>query len=232
MRDSKGLHDGHRDRVREKFISKGLSSFRDHEVLELLLFYAVPRKDTNEIAHRLINQFGSISGVMDAPLDVLTGLGLSRNAAVYLKLFPEICSLYYQDKYNSKDDRIITEDNIGDYVLHFFIGADSEKVALILLNSQGKRLYGSIISEGSVSSSDVDIRKIATLAMKYHASGAIIAHNHPSGVAIPSNEDIQVTIALKRALKTVGVNLLDHIIVAEMDYLSMAGTEEFENVFF
>ena len=232
MGEKRGLHEGHRDRVREKFISKGLSSFRDHEVLELMLFYAVPRKDTNEIAHRLINQFGSLSGVMDAPLDVLVSFGLSQNAAVYIKLIPEICSLYYQDKYNSKDDRMITEDNIGDYVLHFFIGADSEKVALILLNSQGKRLYGGIISEGSVSASEVDIRKIATIAMKYHASGAIIAHNHPSGVAIPSHDDIQVTIALKKALKTVGVNLLDHIIVAEMDYLSMAATEAFEDIFF
>ena len=99
MAEEKGLHDGHRKRVKERFISEGLDKFQDHQILELLLFYAVPRKDTNELAHTLLNKFRSLSGVMDAPIEVLQENGLSENAAVLIKLIPSVCSAYLKDTY-------------------------------------------------------------------------------------------------------------------------------------
>lgn len=231
MEKSKGLHDGHRDRVRDRFLEDGLNKFRDHEALELMLFYAVPRKDTNELAHHLLNRCNSFSGVLDAPLETLEDCGLSRNAAVFLKLMPEICSRYYQDKYKSENNGAITEENIGEQILHYFIGSDEEQVVLLLLDSKGKPRFCDIISKGTISASEVSVRKILNLAVKYTASGAVIAHNHPSGIALPSHSDVKVTISIQQALKAVGVVLLDHIIVADMDYTCMSQMDEYMAIF-
>ncbi len=230
MAEKKGLHDGHRDRVREKFLEDGLGKFRDHEALELMLFYAIPRKDTNEIAHKLINRFGSFSGVLDAEVDALTECGISKNAAVFLKLFPSVCARYYKDRYkndHSQDD----DTGIGETIAHYFIGANEEQVVLMLLDPKGRQLYCDIISKGTLTASDVNIKKILQLAVKYKASGAVLAHNHPSGIPLPSDSDVKATIALKNSLRSIGVVLFDHIIVAEMEYVSMADMDEYYELF-
>ena len=103
MAENKSVHDGHRDRVRERFLNDGLDGFRDHQVMELLLFYGIPRKDTNEIAHKLMERFGSFSGVFDASFESLIECGLSRSCASFIKLIPAVCSRYYVDKYNSNE---------------------------------------------------------------------------------------------------------------------------------
>lgn len=231
MGETKGLHDGHRDRVRDRFLTEGLDKFRDHQALELMLFYAVPRKDTNELAHLLLNRFKTFSGVLDAPVELLTECGLSKSAAVYIKLLPEICSRYFKDKYKNDSSNIITEENIGDHILHYFIGADEEQVVLMLLDPKGKLRYCDIISTGSISASEINIRKILNLAVKYNASGAVIAHNHPSGIPLPSQSDVKVTISIKQSLKAVGVVLLDHIIVSDMDYTCMSQMEDYMDIF-
>ncbi len=230
MSTEKGLHDGHRDRVRERFLTDGLDHFNDHQTLELLLFYAVPRRDTNELAHRLINTCGSLSAVLDAPIEILTANGLSQNAAVLLKMIPQLSEKYTIDKYYN-DDKIITHHNIGERVLPHFIAANEEQVLLLLLDAKSKEQYCGIISKGSVSASEIYTRKIIQLAMKYHSSGVILAHNHPSGVALPSGNDIKATVNLKNALSTVGVRLLDHLIVADMDFLSLANAEDYMEIF-
>lgn len=230
MAENKGLHDGHRDRVREKFLEDGLDKFRDHEVLELMLFYAIPRKDTNEIAHKLINRFGSFSSVLDADFDSITECGISKNAAVFLKLFPSVCARYYKDRYendHSKDD----PPGIGEAIMHYFIGVNEEQVVLMLLDPKGREVYCDVISKGTISASEVNIKKILQLAVKYKASGAVIAHNHPSGIPLPSDSDVKVTIALKNSLRSIGVILYDHIIVAEMEYVSMSDMEEYYELF-
>lgn len=232
MSQVKGLHDGHRDRVRERFLLEGLDKFRDHQALELLLFYAIPRKDTNDTSHILLNRFGSLSGVLDAPIDALVDAGLSKNAAVLLKMMPEFCSRYYKDKYQQNGSNTINSDNIGEAILQYFIGADEEQVLLVLLDPKGKRLFCDIISKGSISASEVNIKKILQYAVKYKASGAVIAHNHPSGIALPSKTDISVTISLRDSLSAIGVTLLDHIIVADMEFTCMSELEEFEEIFF
>lgn len=219
MPDDKGLHSGHRNRMREKFIHTSLDGFETHEALELLLYYAIPRKDTNPIAHRLLDNFGSLSAVFDAPLDSLKQSGLSENAAVFIKLIPNICRLYLDDK-NSKD-KVVDASNIGDRLVHKFIGRDYETVYLLLLDAKCKELYCGIINKGSVNSTDLYVRSVIEKVMMYNAVYAVIAHNHPSGLALPSMADINTTISLAKSLRLVGTRLLDHIVVADEDYVSM-----------
>ncbi len=231
MAAEKGLHDGHRNRVRERFLEEGLEKFRDHQALELLLFYAVPRKDTNELAHKLLNRFGNLSQVLDAPVDSLESSGLSHSAAVLLKLVPELCGRYYQEKYDSNDPVDVSDDSLGRIIIPYFISAQEERVLLMLLDSRGGRLYCDIISKGSISASDVNVRKILQLAVKYNARAAVIAHNHPSGIALPSGSDIKITKMIKQSLAAVGVVLMDHIIVAGKGYSSMAELDECCDIF-
>lgn len=233
MAENKSVHDGHRDRVRERFLNDGLDGFRDHQVMELLLFYGIPRKDTNEIAHKLMERFGSFSGVFDASFESLIECGLSRSCASFIKLIPAVCSRYYVDKYNSNEkSNQINSENIGDCVLPYFIGKDDEQVLLLLVDPKGCRLFCDIISTGSFSTSEVNIRKIMQLCVKHKAYGAVLAHNHPSGVALPSNQDIIVTKKLKSSLQSIDVRLLDHLIIADMDFCPMSELENCEDIFY
>lgn len=213
-------HNGHRDRLRKKFLDNSFDSLEIHEVLELMLYYAIPRKDTNPIAHRLIDSFGSISAVFDAPIDKLKEQGISENCAIYLKLMPQICRIYMEDKHNNAD-KIIDIDNIGEKLKHKFVGRDYEAVVLLLLDSKHKEVFCGVISKGSVSACEVYVRKIIELAVQYNAKFAVLSHNHPSGLALPSNADIATTKKVYQALRLIDVVLIDHIIVADDDYVSL-----------
>lgn len=221
MASGNGEHSGHRDRMRKKFIQFGFDGLEQHEALELLLFYAVPRKDTNPLAHKLIEEFGSFSAVLDAPIDLLEESGLSHNAAVYLKLFPEACRLYTEDKHNS-EGRIVSSENVGAMLMNMFIGRNYETVILILTDAKFKRIFCGVISKGSVNACEIFMRKIVELAVMYNASYAIISHNHPSGLALPSGCDLSSTEKIHHSLQLVNTTLLDHIIVADNDYISLA----------
>lgn len=214
-------HSGHRNRLRKKFLTNGLDGFEDHEALELLLFYAIPRKDTNPIAHRLLDDFGSVSAVLDAPIDRLVNSGLSKNAAIYIKLLPEISRIYLDDKHNN-NRKIINEDNLGDIILPKFIGRDYESVVLLLLDAKYKEVFCGVISKGSVNACEIYIRKIIELAVLYNAKFSVLAHNHPSGIALPSSKDLETTKQVSQALNLIEVSLIDHIIVADNDYVSLA----------
>ena len=213
-------HSGHRDRLRKKFLDNGFDGMEHHEVLELMLYYGIPRKDTNPIAHSLLDSFGSISAVFDAPIDKLKEAGVSQNCAVYLKLIPQICRMYMDDKHNNKD-KIIDMDNIGDKIKHKFVGRDYEAVVLLLLDSKYKEVFCGVVSKGSVSACEIYIRKIIELAVMYNSKFAVLSHNHPSGLALPSNDDILTTERVYKALRLIDVALIDHIIVADDDYVSL-----------
>lgn len=230
MPDSNQTHKGHRDRMRKRFLMGELDGFEMHEALELLLYYAVPRKDTNPIAHRLLDRFGSLSAVFDAPVDALTETGLSQNAAVMIKLIPGICRLYLDDKHNNQN-KVINEKNMGDLLLQKFIGREYEAVVLMLLDAKYKELFCGVISKGSVSSCELYIRKIVQMALSNNARYAVLAHNHPSGVALPSNDDLNATQDVAGALALVNVTLLDHVVVADNDYVSMAQSGILKEVF-
>lgn len=215
----KPIHTGHRQRMRAKFLQSGLDGFEIHESLELLLYYAVPRKDTNPLAHKIIDNFGSLSAALDAPIDALRECGLSENAAILLKLIPQISRLYLDDKRD--DSKAVRLETIGDRLLHKFVGRDYEAVVLLLMDAKHKEVFCGVISKGSVNSCDLYIRKIIENIMIYNASYAVLAHNHPSGLALPSLADIESTKSVSSALSLVGVQLLDHIVVADDDYVSM-----------
>ncbi len=231
MPEEKQIHSGHRDRVRIKFIESGLDGFEPHEALELLLYYCIPRKDTNPIAHKLLDSFGSLSAVLDAPLDALKECGLSENAATLLKLVPQMSRLYLDDRHSNS--KVVDLDDLGGRLLHKFVGRDYEAVVLMLLDVKYKEVFCGVISKGSVNSCDLYIRKIIENAMIYNASYAVLSHNHPSGLALPSMADLESTRTVSQALSLVGVKLLDHVVVADGDYVSMRQsgicTEAFKN---
>ena len=232
MSETKGLHDGHRDRLRKRFISDGLDKFYDHQIVELLLFYGIPRKDTNDIAHKLLNRFGSFSAMFDAPLDSLQECGISYNTAVLLKLIPALCSRYYQDKYQQKVKLTDDNEDIEEFIKPYFIGQNEEQVLLLLLDAKGKCLFCDIINKGTTSASNVNIKKILQLSVQHKATGVIIAHNHPSGSNMPSKDDIEMTKKLAKSLRTVGALLLDHYIIADMNCRSLSSMDEYLDIFF
>ncbi len=194
--------------------------FEDHQIIEMLLFYVYPRSDTNPLAHRLLNKFGSIAAILDSPVDVLIKAGLTKNAATFLVMLPDISRIYLDDR-NNNESKIIDFSNIGDYFVSKFIGRNEEVLILLLADAKGKELYCGVVSKGGIRSSEAPIRKIIDLAIRYNAATAVIAHNHPSGVALPSRSDLEATKDVYNALDLVGVLLVDHIIVSDDDFVSL-----------
>lgn len=216
-----GLHDGHRQRLIQRFLEEDLDNFEPHNVLELLLFYAIPRKDTNELAHVLMDTFGSLKGVFDAPYEELIKVpGIGPNTAALLKLVPSLTRTYY-----SSDARSIildTSEKSGEYFLPYYIGQTEEVVRLACLDAGGKVISNQILHRGSANAAEVNIRKIVNIALRNNAMGVILAHNHPGGLPLPSEEDVATTKSIREALIPMGILLMDHIIVAGQDYVSMA----------
>lgn len=213
-------HAGHRARVRKRYLLEGLDSFEDHEILEFVLFYCYPQKDTNEMAHKLLNTFGSLSAVLEAPVDSLKEAGICENAAILLRMIPDLSRAYLDDRNNSKS-KIISYDDLGNYFVNKFVGRKDENLILLLMDTKGKELFCGVVSKGSATGSDVPLRKIVDLSMRYNASNAVVAHNHPSGIALPSKADIRATDAMVNTLSVIGVNLIDHFIIADNEYVSL-----------
>lgn len=226
----KNVHEGHRERMRNKYVNKGIEVFEQHEILEMLLFYAIPRKNTNDIAHRLLEACGSLSAVFDAPIDILMQQGLSYNAAVLLHMIPDLSRAYQSDKFDN-EEKIITDENIGKKMVHLFAGKNEERVYAFFLDAKGKEKYSGIISKGDASSAPLFSKDIVSIAARCKAVTVIIAHNHPSGVAFPSRADLEATADIADALDTIGIHLADHIIVADRDYISLSSTPPFSRMF-
>lgn len=216
-------HSGHRSRMRERFLHTHFDGFEEHQILEMILYYVYPRTDTNPLAHRLLDTFGSISAIFDAPVNSLIEAGLTKNAATFLVMIPDISRIYLNDRNNNKS-KIVDFSALGDYFVTKFIGRDEEVMILLLADAKGKEIYSGVVSKGSIHASEAPIRKIVDLAMRYNAATAVIAHNHPSGVALPSKADIDATSAIAKALNLIGVMLVDHIIVSDDDFVSLRDT--------
>lgn len=217
-------HDGHRKRLKARFIKSGLDDFEPHNVLELLLFYSVPRKDTNPLAHRLINRFGSLSGVFDAkPEELMKVDGITENTAVLISMVPQVARKYLEDKAEAKNV-IGSFFDIGTYLMPKFVGRTVETVMLASLDNKNKIVSCSIVAEGESDRANLSKRKIMEEAMRVDATRVILAHNHPRGFAVPSAEDIYLTEEIYSLLKNVGIELVDHIIFAEDDFVSLAAS--------
>ena len=215
------VHSGHRQRLKERFLREGLDQFEEHQVLELLLFYCIPRKDTNPIAHALISRFGSLTGVLDAPVEELQKVPeIGENAALFLSLLSPVCR-YYMVNHAQQNKILPRMQDCWDYMIPLFHGRRNEIVYLLCLDAKCKMICCRELGEGSVNSASVPIRKIVECALTANASTVVLAHNHPSGLAIPSQEDIQATYRVASALEAVDIILEDHIVVADDDFVSL-----------
>ena len=215
------IHKGHRERLKARFLEEGLDNFTDIQVLELLLFYAIPQKDTNPTAHALLDHFGSLSQVLEADVQELKKVpGISSHSATLLALVTELCR-YYQVDSAQRVAVLSTLDACGAYLVPRFFGRSNETVFLLCLDAKCKVLCCKEVGEGSINSASISIRKIVETALSSNATTVVLAHNHPSGVALPSAEDIQTTRRIAAALHAVEVHLADHIVVADGDYVSM-----------
>lgn len=226
------LHTGHRERVRDEFLGGGfVESTPSHKILELLLFYCIPRVDTNPIAHRLIDKFGSFAAVLDASVEELAAVkGMSKNSAVLLKAIMVAARRYHKEKIGEKPS-FKSLDEIGEYLLKRFMGLEKEKVGVLLFDGKGAYKSFEFISEGDVASVGLSMRELMHACIRHNAAVAVLAHNHPSGIAIPSGGDVTVTEMAADTLRAVDVRLLDHIIISEDDFVSMAQSTEYSHIF-
>lgn len=214
-------HDGHRQRLKKLFLKEGLDNFYDYQALELLLYYCIPRKDTNPIAHSLIDTFGSLSQVLEAPVEELMRVeGVGEHAATFLHLVTEV-GRYYLVNRGSQVKILPTIEDCAKYMLPYFFGRRNETVFLLCLDAKCKVLCCRELGEGTVNSAAISVRKIMETALTVNATTVVLAHNHPSGIAVPSGDDIQTTRRIAAALSAVEIHLADHIVVADDDYVSM-----------
>ena len=211
---------GHRNRVRERYLNTGLDTFQDYEALELLLFYAIPRKDTKSTAKNLISRFGSLPAVLDATVEELTEAGLSPNAAILLKLVPDM-NRYYAVKTDGAGQKVHSTSDAGKILCAMFRHEQTESVRLLCLNAGGKVLKLALLNEGDINAVHFSVRKIVETALSAKAVSVILAHNHPGGTLTPSREDLDATNSAKAALSTVGIQLLDHLIISGDGYCSL-----------
>lgn len=215
------MHAGHRRRLKQRYMDEGLDSFNQINVLELLLFYCVQRKDTNPLAHRLLDRFGNLTQVLSASVpDLMQVDGVTEHIAIFLSMLSDL-NRYCLVNLATEVKILNTTSDCCKYITPYFAGRKNETVFLLCMDAKCKVLSCKLMGEGSVNSANVSIRKIVETAMKANASSIIIAHNHPTGLAIPSEEDVRTTVQLNRALRLMGIVLADHIIVADGECVSM-----------
>ena len=196
---------------------------------ELILFYSQPRGDTNEIAHRLIDRFGSVRGVFDADEESLAEIkGVGTQSIVFLKLILQLAKAY--DLSHSEFEQLDTSQKVRDYFYSSFKGVVKEQIQMVCLDDELRILGRHIISEGGLSIVPINIRKIVEICVKSNCEMIILAHNHPNGIAMPSKEDIVATKKLKTSLENIGVNLLDHVIVDKERAISMYDAGYFSTI--
>ena len=217
----KNPHEGHRLKLKKRFLTQGLEGFEDHNILELILFFAIPRRDTNEIAHELLNRFGSFSRVFEAPVEELCKVeGIGEHAAHLIKTYPAVAKRYYQDRFRSEKS-LPDYHKLGQDLVLRFAGVDNEQVfAIFYDNSLGFRGQ-ELLHEGDINSVSFSFRKLCDAAMKHQASYLILAHNHPHGLPIASSEDLSTTTRVKDFLSQMNVILIDHFIIGEGHFSSV-----------
>lgn len=221
------IHDGHRKRIKGEFLTCGGQGWPEHRLLELLLFYAIPQGDVNELAHLLIERFGSLSGVLDASVEELKKTpGVGEHTAALLKLIPAIGRSYLSSR-SSLDERVLTTEDAVAVLRPYFFGARNEMVYILALDGKRKILGVRQVSEGCIFASDVNLRRIAEEALSLRAAAIYLAHNHISNLAFPSEMDWVSTDTARAALAGIGLELVDHIVFVDDDAVSMKQSENY-----
>ena len=211
-------HKDHRSRLRARFQKESLRSFSDHNILELLLFYAIPQKDTNELAHALLDRFGSLAAVFDAEMgDLMKVKGIGENAATLIKMIPQLSRAYLMDKETRYPDFTDLR-KLGTYLVNYYIGEKNEKLVAVLLNNRCEMIDIILVKEGIVNQTEVSMRKVAEAAFSKNAAFFVLAHNHPDGNCQPSAQDISVTSTYSKTFRELGLPLVEHIVVGGVSY--------------
>lgn len=211
---------GHRDRLKRKFRASGLSGWLDHEVLEFALSYAIPRKDTKPLAKELLNRFKTFGGALDASVEELEAVpGISEHTALCIKLFKDVSGRYLNGTLKEKDLLSSPYAAVG-FLRAVLQGARDEKFMALFLDARNALIASEELQTGTVSRAAVYPRTVVERALHHHAVGVIIAHNHPAGSLEPSDDDRETTAAVQKALDTVEVTLLDHLLIGGNGYFS------------
>ena len=216
------VHDGHRDRVKKQFLEHGGSGMTEIQFLEMLLYYAIPRRDTNVLAHALLDHYGSLKEVLDAePGDLQRIAGVGDNTVLLLKTVREALRRYVTEPIR-ETHYICSHREAGDYFVHILQYERVEKVYLMCLNGRGGVISCNEIASGTLCAVNINIRTLVDEAVRRRSASVVLAHNHPDAFALPSAEDRAFTIELKHALDLMDIRLYDHIIVSDGDYVSFA----------
>lgn len=228
------VHAGHRDRMKTEFIENKCNFNENtppHKVLEMLLFFCIKQADTNPLAHQLLQRYRTISGVLDAPVEeLITYNGLTKSNVVLLKMILPVARIYRSDRQNLRSCfHNISE--IGDFLLDPYMGLCEERLSILSLDGNCRKLSFDFIATGDMSSVGVSTRDIIQLTLKTGATGVVMAHNHPGGIALPSGADVGITEMVSTALTHIGVRLIDHIIIANDDYISMMQSQQYKYLF-
>ena len=216
------IHSGHRQRLTDEFIKDGAENFSDVRALELLLFYSIPRVDTNPTAHKLLNAFGSLQNVLSATIPELVKAGISEKSAVLIRLTSDITRKALIESKLATPRLFRDSSSVGDYVQALFQGDRDERFILICLSPQMKMNQCVELAHGIVNRVNVDVRRIVEVALAAKATSCIIAHNHPDGALEPSRDDISVTDRVRDALSVLGIKLNDHVIASPNGYYSFS----------
>lgn len=230
---AKNVHAGHRQRLRNRFIQNGLDSFEDHNALELFLFYAIPNRDVNDLAHNLINEFGSLSAVFDARFDDLCKVkGISEYSASLIKLLPAMAGRYEQGKLSANETVFDSPEKIAEYMSGIYFGVNREELYIICLDSACRFLKCIKLGSGEIDKVSVSYRNIAEQVFSTNAANVIVVHNHVSGIVAPSAQDLVFTSSLISAMKGVGIRISDHIIMGNgKEHFSMRQSKKWGNMF-
>ncbi len=215
------MHEGHRKRLKARLKEEGLEHFSEINILELLLFYSIPRRDTNPIAHALLDKYDNLANVLEAEFDDLLDVdGITENSASLITMLVPLYRRYMSIK--SQPGRIIEDlADAAEYLTHTYLGEKNEVVKLMAMDSKGKLIGTYRLFEGNFNSVDINMRRLVETVILSKASSVILAHNHPDGIALPSEQDVATTRKIFHVLKDISVDLLDHIIIADGDFVSI-----------
>lgn len=228
------LHKGHRERLRKRFQNEGFEHFEMHNVLEFFLGCAIPRRDTNDLAHELIRRFGSLAAVLDADREQLMEVpGVSEYTATLLTSLPQLMRVYLLDK-QTRYETFDSVEKLGSYLVSYYFAMPNERVVAVLLNNASQHIVTEVLAEGSLTESEFPMRRLCDMVVKKKAAAVVLAHNHPDGINRPSEADEQMTSLCRRALQLNGIRLIDHIVVGGTSYygiISRCGSHGRETFF-
>lgn len=226
----KHRHTGHRERMKAEFLARGLEGWPDHRVLELLLFYTIPQGDVNDLAHELVERFGSLAGVMDASVEELKKVkGVGDHTAVFLRMLPAVLGRY-QGARTRLSAIINSPEEAYAWLEPYFFGARNEMVYVLCLDGKRQVLGVRKVAEGSIELAEVNTRRIAEEAIGLRAAQIYVAHNHVSNLAIPSQADWLTTDTLRGALRPIGIELIDHLVFVDGDMVSLKDSEHLKGL--